>query len=146
MTLAPPPPYDDQNIFAKILRGEIPCAKVFEDDAVLAFMDVMPQGEGHTLVIPKARARTLLDASPDMLASLMGRVQRIAAAAMVAFKADGVTLLQFNEPAGGQTVFHLHVHVIPRFEGVALRPHTGGMDDGALLQSHAARISAALAA
>ncbi len=147
MTLATPPlPYDDQNIFAKILRGEVPCAKVFEDGAVLAFMDVMPQGDGHTLVIPKTQARTLLDVPAASLALLMGHVQRIAAAAMAAFEADGLTLLQFNEPAGGQTVFHLHVHVIPRFTGVALRPHTGAMADRALLQAHAARIAAALAA
>ena len=144
MTLASP--YDDQNIFAKILRGEIPCAKVFEDDAVLAFMDVMPQGEGHTLVIPKAKARTLIDVPPDVLSILMDHVQKIAVAVMTAFEADGLTLLQFNEQAGGQTVYHLHVHVLPRFAGVALRPHTGAMADRSLLQAHAARIAAALAA
>ena len=138
------PAYDDANIFAKILRGEIPCAKVFEDERTLAFMDVMPQGDGHTLVIPKARARTLFDLAPDDLAALMPRVQRVAAAARAAFDADGLTLLQFNEPAGGQSVFHLHVHVIPRFEGVPLRPHVGAMADGALLKAHAARIAAAL--
>ncbi len=138
------PAYDDANIFAKILRGEIPCAKVFEDERTLAFMDVMPQGDGHTLVIPKARARTLLDLPPDDLAALMPRVQRIAAAVKAAFDADGLTLFQFNEPAGGQTVFHLHFHLVPRFVGVALRPHTGAMADGTLLKAHAARIAAAL--
>ena len=139
-----PPAYDDSNIFAKILRGEIPCAKVFEDERALAFMDVMPQGDGHTLVVPKARARTLLDLSADDLAALMPRVQRVARAVVAAFEADGLTLFQYNEAAGGQTVFHLHFHLIPRFQGVALRPHTGTMADGALLKAHAARVAAAL--
>jgi histidine triad (HIT) family protein len=139
------PLYDDDNIFAKILRGEIPAARVYEDEATLAFMDVMPQGDGHTLVIPKAKARNILDAAPDVLAALMTRVQKIASAAKQAFDADGVTIFQFNEPAGGQTVFHLHVHVVPRFDGVALRPHTGKMADPEILQSHAKKIAAALA-
>ena len=137
--------YDDQNIFAKILRGEIPCFKVYEDDVALAFMDVMPQGDGHTLVIPKGvRARNLLDMPPDALAALMPRVQTVAKAVKAAFSADGLVLIQYNEPAAGQTVFHPHVHVIPRFEGVALRPHTGGMADAELLKGHAAKIIAAL--
>ncbi len=138
--------YDDANIFAKILRGEIPCAKVFEDERALAFMDVMPQGEGHTLVVPKARARTLLDLAPGDLAALMPRVQRVGWAVKAAFAADGLTLFQFSEAAGGQTVFHLHFHLIPRFTGVALGPHTGAMADGALLKAQAARIAAALEA
>ncbi len=142
--LASPPAYDDGNIFAKILRGEIPCAKVFEDERTLAFMDVMPQGEGHTLVIPKARARTLLDIAPDALAGLIVQVQRVATAAKAAFSADGLTVFQFSEAAGGQTVFHLHFHVVPRFDGVPLRPHEGGMADAAVLKDHAARIAAAL--
>lgn len=138
------PAYDPQNIFAKILRGEIPCAKVYEDDVVLAFMDVMPQAEGHVLVIPKAPARGLLDVAPDTLAALIVRVQRVAAAAEAAFAADGLTILQYNEEAGGQSVFHLHFHVIPRRTGVALKPHEGGMADVAVLREHAARIAAAL--
>ncbi len=136
--------YDDQNIFAKILRGEIPCAKVYEDDLVLAFMDVMPQAEGHTLVVPKAPARGLLDVAPDTLAALIVRVQKVAAAVKAAFAADGLTILQYNEPAGGQSVFHLHFHVVPRMEGVAMKPHEGGMADAGLLKEHAARIKAAL--
>ncbi len=143
----PPVPtaaYDNQNIFAKILRGEIPCAKVYEDDLVLAFMDVMPQAEGHTLVVPKAPARGLLDVAPDTLAALIVRVQKVAAAVQTAFAADGLTILQYNEPAGGQSVFHLHFHVVPRMEGVALKPHAGGMADADVLKEQAARIAAAL--
>ncbi len=143
----PPVPtaaYDDQNIFAKILRGEIPCAKVYEDDLVLAFMDVMPQAEGHTLVVPKAPARGLLDVAPDTLAALIVRVQKVASAVKTAFAADGLTILQYNEPAGGQSVFHLHFHVVPRMEGVALKPHAGGMADSGVLKEQAERIKAAL--
>lgn len=139
------PAYDPRNIFAKILRGEIPAHTVYEDDHTLAFMDVMPQGEGHTLVIPKAASRGLLDAAPDALAALMASVQIVARAVKAAFAADGLTLFQFNEPAGGQTVFHLHVHVIPRRAGVPLERHAGGMADDAVLAGHAARIRAALA-
>jgi histidine triad (HIT) family protein len=137
--------YDSNNIFAKILRGEIPCHKVFEDDIALAFMDVMPRGDGHTLVIPKIPARGLLDVSPEALSGLITRVQKVGAAAVKAFAADGLTLLQFNETAGGQRVFHLHFHVLPRFEGVALRPHTGEMAPPAVLKAHAAQIVQALA-
>ena len=139
-----PAAYDDQNIFAKILRGEIPCAKVYEDDLVLAFMDAMPQAEGHTLVVPKAPARGLLDVAPDTLAALIVRVQKVAAAVKAAFAADGLTILQYNEPAGGQSVFHLHFHVIPRTDGVELKPHAGGMADAGLLKAQAGRITAAL--
>jgi len=119
--------YDDNNIFAKILRGEIPSTRVYETDDVVAFMDVMPQGAGHTLVVPKAPSRNLLDAKPETLAVVIAAVQKIAQAVKKAFNADGVTVMQFNEPASGQTVYHLHFHVIPRFEGVALKPHTGQM-------------------
>ena len=140
----PTPAYDPDNVFAKILRGEIPCAKVYEDEHTLAFMDVMPQGEGHTLVIPKAPARGLLDASPDSLAALTGTLQKVAAAVRRAFDADGLTVFQYNEPAGGQTVFHLHFHVVPRREGVPLKRHEGGMADPTLLAEHAERIRAAL--
>ena len=138
------PAYDDANIFARILRGELPAHRVFEDEVALAFMDIMPQGPGHTLVVPKAPARTLLDIAPDALAGVMGRVQRVAAAVRTAFEADGLTLFQFSEAAGGQTVFHLHFHIVPRFTGVPLRSHEGGMADGAELAAHAARIAALL--
>jgi len=136
--------YDDNNIFAKILRGEIPSTRVYETDDVVAFMDVMPQGAGHTLVVPKAPSRNLLDAKPETLANLVQAVQKIAQAVKKAFDADGVTVMQFNEPASGQTVYHLHFHVIPRFEGVALRPHTGQMEDAAVLSANAEKIRAAL--
>lgn len=138
------PTYDPDNIFAKILRGEIPSTRVYEDEHVVAFMDVMPQGKGHTLVVPKAPSRNLLDADTATLGPLMAAVQKVARAAKLAFGADGVTVIQFNEPAAGQSVFHLHFHVIPRFDGIALRPHTGDMVDAALLQVHADKIKAAL--
>lgn len=138
--------YDANNIFAKILRGEIPCHKVHEDEHTLAFMDVMPQVDGHTLVIPKMPSRNLLDADPKALGSLMASVQKVANAAKQAFGAEGVLIQQFNEPAAGQTVFHLHFHVLPRSAGVALRPHTRKMADHALLAEHAAKIRAVLGA
>lgn len=137
--------YDPNNIFAKILRGEIPAHKVYEDDDTLAFMDVMPQGEGHTLVIPKSPSRGLLDADPAVLQRLVTVAQRVAHAVKTAFAADGLTIFQYNEPAGGQTVFHLHVHIVPRFEGVPLKRHEGGMADQAVLAEHARRIRAVLA-
>ena len=137
-------PYDPDNIFGKILRGEIPAHKVYEDEHSLAFMDVMPQGEGHTLVIPKAPSRGLLDAEPRTLAALIGTVQRVGRAVKAAFDADGLTLFQYNEPAGGQTVFHLHFHLVPRHDGVPLKRHEGGMADNTVLAEHAARIRAAL--
>ena len=136
--------YDPSNIFAKILRGEIPSHRVYEDDAVVAFMDVMPQGPGHTLVVPKAPSRNLLDADPATLGPLFTTVQKVALAVEKAFGADGVTILQFNEPASGQTVYHLHVHVIPRFEGVALKPHTGQMEKPEVLAENAGKIRASL--
>lgn len=136
--------YDDNNIFAKILRGEIPSTRVYETDNVVAFMDVMPQGTGHTLVVPKAPSRNLLDAKPETLAETIQVVQKIANAVKKAFNADGVTVIQFNEPAAGQTVYHLHFHVIPRFEGVELKPHTGKMEDAAILTSNAEKIRAVL--
>lgn len=137
--------YDPGNIFAKILRSEIPCHKVYEDNAVLAFMDVMPQADGHTLVIPKAASRNLLDADPAVLGSLMAAVQKVAKAVAKAFDADGILISQFNEPAAGQTVFHLHVHVLPRHDRVSLRPHSGKMADHTILAQHAGMIRAALA-
>ena len=136
--------YDPNNIFAKILRGEIPCYKVYEDEELLAFMDVMPQVDGHTLVVPKAASRNLLDADPAILGHLMMVVQKVARAAKVAFEADGILVKQFNEPAAGQTVFHLHVHILPRRDGTELRPHTGKMADNAMLAKHAEMIRAAL--
>jgi len=137
-------PYDPDNIFGKILRGEIPAHKVYEDEHSVAFMDVMPQGEGHTLVIPKAPSRGLLDAEPQTLGAVIGTVQRVGRAVKAAFKADGLTLFQYNEPAGGQTVFHLHFHLVPRHDGVPLKRHEGGMADNAVLAEHAARIRVAL--
>lgn len=140
---APTPPYDDNNIFAKILRGELPAHKVFEDDATLAFMDIMPRADGHTLVIPKTPARNLLDATSDQLNAVMATAQRIGHATMQAFEAEGLTIQQFNEDAGGQIVFHLHVHVLPRHAGLAMRP-PGTMADQDVLLAHAEKIRAAL--
>jgi histidine triad (HIT) family protein len=136
--------YDSNNIFGKILRGEIPCHKVYEDAHTLAFMDVMPQADGHTLVIPKMPSRNLLDADPKDLGELIATVRKVANAAKAAFGSEGVLIQQFNEPAAGQTVFHLHFHVLPRHEGMPLRPHSGKMADHTLLADHAARIRAAL--
>lgn len=136
--------YDDNNIFAKILRGQIPSTRVYETEHVVAFMDVMPQGTGHTLVVPKTPSRNLLDAKPEVLAETIQAVQKIALAVKKAFDADGVTVMQFNEPAAGQTVYHLHFHVIPRFEGVALKAHSGQMEDAAALSANAEKIRASL--
>lgn len=133
------PVYDPNNIFAKILRGEIPSQTIYETDDVIAIMDVMPQADGHALVIPKAPSRNLLDADASTLRSLTQAVQVVAKAAKTAFNADGVTIQQFNETAGGQSVFHLHVHVIPRHTGVPLRGHSGDMAAGATLVEHAQR-------
>jgi len=135
--------YDPDNIFAKILRGEIPSLKIHEDDATYAFMDIMPRADGHHLVIPKTPARNLLDASPEQLAACMRTVRRLSRAAMKAFDADGITLQQFSEAAGGQEVFHLHFHVLPRHEGVKLRP-PGVMAETDVLRRQAGRIIAAL--
>ena len=137
--------YDNTNVFAKILRGELPAHKVYEDEHAIAFMDLMPQGTGHTLVVPKAPSRNLLDADPAIFGPLMAAVQKIARAAKKAFEADGVTVIQFNEPAAGQTVYHLHVHVLPRFDGVPLKPHTGQMEKPEVLAANAEKIRAALA-
>jgi histidine triad (HIT) family protein len=138
--------YDDNNVFAKILRGELPCQKVYETDRVLAFMDVMPRGDGHVLVIPKTKARNLLDVAPDDLAELAKAVQIVGKAAKTALSADGLTIQQFNESAGGQVVFHIHFHVLPRFEGVALKPHSGEMEKPEILADFASKIRAALPA
>lgn len=138
--------YDDQNVFAKILRGELPAHKVYETDRVLAFMDIMPRADGHALVIPKVKARTILDIPAEDLAELIKAVQRVAKASMRAFAADGITIQQFNESAGGQIVFHLHFHVIPRHDGHSMRPHTGQMADQAVLAANAEKLRAAIAA
>ena len=138
--------YDPNNIFAKILRGELPCYKVYDDEKSLAFLDIMPRAPGHTLVLPKNPARNILDVSPDDLAHVMKVAQRIAKAARSAFAADGITIQQFNESAGGQVVFHLHVHVIPRREGVALKPPASEKEKPEVLTEHATTLSAALKA
>ena len=136
--------YDDSNVFAKILRGELPSHKIYEDAETFAFMDIMPRGDGHCLVIPKTPSRNILDADPQSLATLIASVQKVSRAVVKAFSADGVTVQQFNEPAGGQIVFHLHFHVIPRFDGVALRPHSGEMEKPEILAANAGKIRAAL--
>ena len=136
--------YDDANIFAKMLRGEIPAYKVYEDDHVLAFLDIMPRCPGHTLVIPKAPARNILDISPEDFAHVARGAHRIAAAAMKAFRADGITIQQFNEPAGGQVVFHLHMHVMPRHHGTALLPPASRKEESKVLEENAAKLVAAL--
>ena len=138
------PAYDANNIFAKILRGELPAHKVYEDDRVLAFLDIMPQATGHTLVIPKAPARNALDAAPDELTYVVKIAQKIAKVAIPVFGADGVIIVQFNEPAAGQTVYHLHVHVIPRKDGVPLRPHGTYREEPNVLAEQASKLAAAL--
>jgi histidine triad (HIT) family protein len=136
--------YDPNNIFAKILRGEMPCVKVYEDDVAFAFMDIMPRGEGHSLVIPKVPARNILDIPAANLARFVPAVQKIAIAAKAALGAEGVTIQQFNESAGGQIVFHLHFHVLPRWSGVALKPPGGPMVGADVLTPIAAKIAAAI--
>jgi histidine triad (HIT) family protein len=140
------PGYDPNNIFAKILRGELPCYKVYEDDKALAFLDIMPRAPGHTLVLPKAPARNLLDVPADDLAHIAKVAQNVARAQMTAFSADGITIQQFNEGAGGQVVFHLHVHVIPRKAGVAMKPPAAEKEKPDVLADQAKKLSAALAA
>jgi histidine triad (HIT) family protein len=139
------PAYDPNNIFAKVLRGEIPSIRVYEDQDTVAIMDIMPQADGHVLVIPRASSRNLLDADPAVFKPLFETVQVVARAVQQAFGANGVLIKQFNEEAAGQTVFHLHVHVVPRKVGEALRPHGGKMADQALLARQAEMIKQALA-
>lgn len=136
--------YDQNNVFAKILRGEIPSHRVYEDEHTIAFMDVMPQSNGHTLIVPKQASRNLLDADPAVLSRTVLVVQRIAKAALAAFSADGISVIQYNEQAGGQSVFHLHFHVIPRYAGVGMRPHSGTMESPDVLLANAAKLKAAL--
>ncbi len=136
--------YDNDNVFAKILRGELPCHKVYEDDETFAFLDIMPRCDGHTLVVPKAPSRNILDIGIADMASIMATVQKIARAQIKAYDADGITIQQFNEGAGGQVVFHAHMHVLPRHEGVKLRPHTGEMADQDDLAANAQKLIKAL--
>jgi histidine triad (HIT) family protein len=138
--------YDPENIFSKIIKGVLPAHKIYEDDKVLAFLDIMPRAPGHALVIPKHPARNILDVPPEELAHVVKVAQKIAQAGMKAFDADGVTVQQFNEPAGGQVVFHLHVHVIPRHEGVALKPPASYHEKQEVLEEHAKKLKAALGA
>jgi histidine triad (HIT) family protein len=136
--------YDPDNIFAKILRNELPCYKVYEDEHVFAFLDIMPRAPGHALVIPKAPARNIFDIKPDDYAHVARGAHKIAAAAMKAFDADGITVAQLNETAGGQVVFHLHMHVIPRYDGVAMLAAASRKEDPKVLEEHAAKLIAAL--
>jgi histidine triad (HIT) family protein len=136
--------YDETNIFAKILRGELPAHKVYEDEAALAFMDVMPRADGHVLVIPKTPARNILDVDPQILGAFMTRVQKVARAVKAGLGAEGVTIQQFNEGAGGQIIFHLHFHILPRWTGVDLRPHSGVMEKPEILDGLAKKIAAAI--
>lgn len=138
------PAYDDQNVFAKILRGELPSHKVYEDDNTLVIMDIMPRGDGHILVVPKAPSRNIFDIAEADLFAVMATVKKMAQAVVKAFDADGTTIQQFSEPAGGQVVFHTHIHVIPRFNDVRLRPHTGEMADNDILAAQAEKIRAVL--
>ena len=138
------PSYDPNNIFAKILRGELPCYKVYEDDKALAFLDIMPRAPGHTLVIPKTSARNILDVPPDDLAHVMKVAQKVAQAAVRVFKADGITIQQFNEGAGGQVVFHLHLHIIPRKTGVTMKPPASEKEKPEVLAEHAKALAAAI--
>ena len=132
--------YDENNVFAKMLRGEIPCHKIYEDDDTLAFLDIMPRTRGHALVITKEKASDLFDISPAALAKLMAVVQKLAPKIKAATGADGVLIQQFNGSAAGQTVFHLHVHIIPRREGEPLKPHAGIMEDQSKLAATAEKI------
>ncbi len=136
--------YDDKNVFGMILRGELPCHKIYEDDDTLAFMDVMPRCDGHCLVVPKKPSRNLLDIDPKDLATMMASVQIVMRAVKKAFKANGITIQQFNEPAAGQEVFHTHMHILPRFDSVRLGNHTTEMADNDALAKHAKMIIAAL--
>ena len=137
-------PYDPQNIFAKILRGEGPCVRIAEDEVSLSFMDIMPRADGHALIVPKTPARNLLDIAPAELARFIPSLQRLALAVKAGMAADGVVVQQFNESAGGQLVFHLHFHVLPRWAGVALRPPGGPIVPTDKLEAHAAKIRAAM--
>ncbi len=135
--------YDTDNVFAKILSGEMPSHKVYEDEKTFVFMDIMPRSEGHTLVIPKSPARNILDVAPDDLSAVMATVQKISKASLEAFEADGITIQQFNEEAAGQIVFHLHFHILPRRKDVPLGP-PGEVADNDVLAQHAKKLKAVL--
>jgi histidine triad (HIT) family protein len=137
-------PYDPNNIFAKILRGEIPCVKVYEDDNSLAFMDVMPEAEGHVLVVPKEGAENILDLSSEGMAAMMATTQKMAKAVDKALEPDGILLKQYNRAAAGQSIFHVHFHIVPRWEGAAMAPHGKVMVDAATLEPIAAKIRSEL--
>ena len=134
----------DNCVFCRIVKGELPASKVYEDEHTLAIMDIMPRADGHVLVIPKAACRNVFDAPADALKAVALTTQKLARAVKAAFSAEGVTIQQFNEAAGGQVVFHLHVHVMPRFDGVALRPHAKAMERNEVLASNAEKIREAL--
>lgn len=136
--------YDDSNIFAKIIRGEMPAFKVFEDERSLAFMDAMPMSDGHTLVVPKAPARGLFDIEPAVLAELIKATQHVARGVQKAFNPGGMRIIQFNEAVAGQTVFHIHFHIVPCYEGVKLKSHSRDWADKAVLAEHAERVRQAL--
>jgi histidine triad (HIT) family protein len=138
--------YDPDNIFAKILRGEIPSETVYEDEHTLVIMDIMPRTTGHALVLPKAPSRNILDIAPDDLSACLSTVQKVARAARDAFGADGLTIQHFVEPPGGQMVFHTHWHVLPRFEGVPLRPHSGEKAPEEEIKANAEKLRTALSA
>lgn len=138
--------YDNDNVFAKILRDELPCHKVYEDGETVAFMDIMPRAHGHTLVIPRTPAINIFDVDPDTLCTLIKTVHKLAPFVREAMEADGVIVQQFNEGAAGQMVFHIHFHIIPRWEGVSLKPHTGDMEDPDVLAENAKKITEALGA
>ena len=133
--------YEPDNIFAKIMRGELPCHKLYEDDETFVIMDIMPRGIGHCLVLPKKPFRNILDVDDKTLCAVYATVAKMSKAVMKAFDADGVTVQQFNEAAGGQVVFHMHVHVVPRFKNVAMRPHSAVMEDERILSENAEKIS-----
>ena len=140
------PAYDPYNVFAQIIQGKIACHKVYEDDESIVFMDLLPQSPGHVQVVPKAPSRNLMDADPAVLAKILPLIQRVAIAAQAAFSADGVSIAQLNEQASGQTIYHLHFHVIPRFEGVELKTRANrSMEDEAVLAANAEKLKAAMA-
>jgi len=136
--------YDPNNIFARIIRGEIPCHKVYEDADTLAFMDIMPQADGHTLVVPKAPGEDVFATAPDAVAAAIRTAQKVARAVNKAFAPPGIMIAQLNGPAAGQSVFHLHFHIIPRYAGKDLGIHAANPADPAVLAEHAVRIRAAL--
>lgn len=139
--------YDDQNVFAKILRGELPCTKVYEDEYTLAFMDIMPQVDGHTLVIPKYPAVTLFDLPTELAGHLLSSVQKVGQAVKTAMQHDGIVIMQLNDKSAGQTVFHMHFHIMPTSLGaLSKQSHAHTMGDSVVIQQCAEKIKAALAA